>query len=313
MKAVDPDIKVGAVLGTPPDDSWITRVPEYNWNEDVLLACGRSIDFVIVHWYPQPRGIPNAEPDDVDNVLFRVDGLLTFPRSKVAVMASTLRDSIAEYSGDNAENVEIMMTEVGPGPGLEIPRRRNGLDRGQALGIFAADTFVTAAEHGIVNVDWLELHNGTFLGESEDEVDTPRGPAFSGIRLARLLSGPGDRLVAARSDQPALVVHASAREDGRIGVLLLNTQAPELLPATVTVDLGGAPVAPTGERYDYWPVTTVPTDGGVPEAGATDAGVRPNASSGPIMGPEAFSDMASPFTVEVPSYGATLLLFDAAG
>src|SRR5690606_1369808 len=48
MKAVDPAIKVGAVLNTPPRDySWGP-----NWNDDVLAACGSEIDFAIVHWYP---------------------------------------------------------------------------------------------------------------------------------------------------------------------------------------------------------------------------------------------------------------------
>jgi hypothetical protein len=269
---------------------------------------------VIVHWYPQPPSLRNADDDPIGNALYRTAGLLTYPRTKMATMASTLRESIATHAEDNAENVEIVMTEVGPGPGLEIPRGRNGLpDRGQALGIFAADTYLTAAEHGIVNVAWLELHNGTFLAESDDDEPPAKGPAFTGIRIARLLVGPGDRLVAARSDKPVLVAHASAREDGRIGVLLINTQAPELGVANVSIDFASAGLAGTGERYDYFPRPNPMPDGGVPEAGLPEAaGVPLNAASGEVTGPTPLSGVASPFTVEVPPYGVTLLLLDPA-
>ena len=53
MKAVDPTIKVGAVLTAPgnwPDGQ------SPNWNTSVLTQCGTAIDFVIVHWYPQNPG-----------------------------------------------------------------------------------------------------------------------------------------------------------------------------------------------------------------------------------------------------------------
>ena len=307
MKAVDPSIRIGAVLGTPPaDDSWMTEVDEYYWNDDVLLECGQVIDFVIVHWYPNPPAAPQGG-DPTENELFRVAGLLSFPRTQMPVMMSRLRESVAEFGGDNAENVEVVMTEVGTG--IRVPiSRSGGLDRGQAMGMFAADMYLTAAERGFVNVDWLELHNGTFLAERTHE----KGPAFSGIQMARLLAAPGDRLLAAESNVPSLVAHASVREDGRIGVLLINTQAPELRIANVTIELGGASIARSGERYDYFPRPNQVPDGGMPEAGAPDAGARLNAASGTVTGPMPLSDVESPFTLEVPPYGVTLLLFDPA-
>jgi hypothetical protein len=312
MKAVDPDIKVGAVLGTPPaDDSWMTRVSGYYWNDDVLRECGPIIDFVIVHWYPNPPSAPQ-EDDPTENTLFRVAGLLTYPRTQMPIMMSRLRESISEFGEENANNVEVVMTEVGTG--IRVPQSSSGgLDRGHAMGMFAADMYLTAAEQGFVNVDWLELHNGTFLNERTQQ----KGPAFNGIQMARLLAAPGDRLVAAQSNTPSLIAHASVRDDGRIGVLLINTQAPELRVANVTIDLGGASVARSGDRYDYLPLAhPMPDggtpDGGMPEAGAPDAGVRLNAASGTVTGPTPISDVESPFTLEVPPYGVTLLLFDPA-
>lgn len=317
MKAVDPTIKVGAVLGTPPaDDSWMRAVPRYYWNDDVITECGDVIDFGIVHWYPNP---PSAamQDDPTVNSLYRTAGLLTFPRNQIPVMVSRLRETFAEHAGDNAENIEIVMTEVGTG--IRVPSGRNGgPNRTHAMGIFAADMYLTTAEHGFVNVDWLELHNGTFLNEAAQA----KGPAFTGIQLARMLAGPGDRLVTATTTTsattPWLVAHASLREDGRVGVLLINTQAPELGSASVTVTIEGAEVGASGERYDYFPVAASPTmpDGGAPttDAGASDGGTSfsPVGASGTIDGPTSFSDMQSPFTVELPPYGVSLFLFDAA-
>ena len=51
MKAVDPTIKIGAVVSTPPGDySW----DDFNntgerWTPQVLSQCATNIDFVIAH------------------------------------------------------------------------------------------------------------------------------------------------------------------------------------------------------------------------------------------------------------------------
>jgi hypothetical protein len=197
------------------------------------------------------------------------------------------------------------MTEVGTG--IRVPSGRNGgLDRGQAMGIFAADMYLTAAEQGFVNVDWLELHNGTFLDESM----TPnKGPAFGGIRMAHLLAEPGDTLVDVSSDVSSLVVHAARRQDGRVAVMLINTQAPELSPANVTVSFAGGEVGSSGERYDYAPPSLEPPPEDDPEALAAWALIV--GKEGPIEGPIGFSNLRSPFTLQIPPYGLTVLLFDA--
>ncbi|GCE24445.1 hypothetical protein [Dictyobacter kobayashii] len=58
MKAVDPSIKIGAVLTAPgnwPDGQTSTSSPQ-PWNDTVLSTACSSIDFVIAHWYPQGPG-----------------------------------------------------------------------------------------------------------------------------------------------------------------------------------------------------------------------------------------------------------------
>ena len=59
MKQVDPSIKIGAVLATPPDDySWsyadlndndFKNSNEPYWNDEVLAHAAGAIDFVMVH------------------------------------------------------------------------------------------------------------------------------------------------------------------------------------------------------------------------------------------------------------------------
>ena len=54
MKAVDPTIKIGAVLTTPGNwpDGIVAAGDAGTWNQVVLSVAGPSIDFVILHWYP---------------------------------------------------------------------------------------------------------------------------------------------------------------------------------------------------------------------------------------------------------------------
>ena len=56
MKAVDPSIKIGAVLTLPGNwpDSVVASGDSGDWNKTVLSDAGGAIDFVIVHWYPSP-------------------------------------------------------------------------------------------------------------------------------------------------------------------------------------------------------------------------------------------------------------------
>src|SRR4029077_16603925 len=106
----------------------------------------------------------------------------------------------------------------------------------QAAGLFAADAYASLLEAGFANIDWLQLHNGSFLSEQTQA----KGPAFNGIRMVHLLAAPGDTLVTASSDQSVIAAHAATRADGTLGIMLINKQ-----PTTstlVTVTINGAPL-----------------------------------------------------------------------
>ncbi len=54
MKAVDPTIKIGAVLTMPGNwpDGIVGGGDTGTWNQEVLTRAGDAIDFADVHWYP---------------------------------------------------------------------------------------------------------------------------------------------------------------------------------------------------------------------------------------------------------------------
>jgi alpha-L-arabinofuranosidase len=139
MKAVDPKVKIGAVLTTPGFWPDAEKAPgdTADWNNTVLSIAGRSIDFVIVHWYP--GGTTTAD-------------LLNTP-SRIAGVRSSLRSLIAKYAGPDAASVEIAVTET---DAVGSPALTS-----QAAALFAPDTYMTWFEQGATHVDWWNLHNGT--------------------------------------------------------------------------------------------------------------------------------------------------------
>lgn len=271
MKAVDPSIRVGAVLTAPgnwPDGQTSDASPQ-PWNDTVLpIACG-AVDFVVVHWYPQG---PTGESDA---------GLLASPRKgestsvsftpDIPSMVATLKAQLAAYCGPHAPAVQIMVTEtnsVAYNPGKQTTSLVNAL--------FLADQLSTWFENGVTNVDWWALHNSPFdgnvdpslygsyrfgdygvlsagstsaAGAVEPAVDTPF-PSFFGLTMLSYLGHDSqDALVRATSSNELVSVHAVKQRDGKVNVLLINKD-----PATrydVTVSLSGTATGGWARVYRY--------------------------------------------------------------
>jgi hypothetical protein len=258
MKAVDPSIQVGAVLNTPPlDYSWGP-----DWDQDVLAACGMNIDFAIIHWYPSSTAA----------------GLMQAAEREVPNMFAALSSLFAAV-GPRATPIQVAVTEMGPAPGIQISSQQ-----GQMLGVFVTEGYLSMFEHGVFNVDFLELHKGGFLSSPGER----KGPAYKAIQMMHELAKPGDALVSTTSSTPEIAVHAATRADGSLGVMLVNTSA--TANVTVTATLDGDVRFSSVKRFDY-----------TPSSGASD---------GSIQGPTDASDLASPFTIRVPLYSIALLEFE---
>lgn len=259
MKAVDPSIKVGAVLATPRtsafvswntigdyiwsyadlNDDGVKQANEPYWNDEVLSHTDGSlgkvadnIDFVISHWYPTP-----------DN---GASGIVHEPRLTIPVMINGttagqdsgsnagLRDSIAAWRSDhNPKGLEIFITET-DGYG--------GSDQA-ADGLFAADAYVTFFDHGVSNVDWLEIHNGeSFLTSNANDPNF----AYWGIQSVHKLAQAGDELVATATTENDVRIHAARKSDGSVAVMILNMNTTS---RTVNVAINGSSLAENGVRY----------------------------------------------------------------
>jgi hypothetical protein len=256
MKAVDPTIKIGAVLTAPgnwPDG----QAPD--WNSNVLARCGSTIDFVIVHWYPVT---PGQETDAA---------LLAAPQSGfggspgIAAMMTRLKALIAQYGGANAANIQVLVTETN-----SVPYNPGKQSVSLVNGMFVADAMLTWVENGAASVDLWDLHNGSAINNNsaslygsanygdygilsngsanEPAPDTPQ-PTYYGVQMLTRLGKPGDTLVAASSSNSLLTAHAVRQANGNLALLLINKDLSNTTIATVS--LTGYTPSATGTVHTY--------------------------------------------------------------
>jgi alpha-L-arabinofuranosidase len=261
MKAVDPTIKIGAVVTTPgnwPDGVTNSASPQ-PWNTTVLSTACSSIDYVIPHWYAQN---PGSESDA---------GLLG-DSSQIAGMVSTLRSEINRYCGARASSIQILVTEtnsVSSNPGKQTVSTVNAL--------FQADDYMNWLENGVANVDWWTLHNNAVAGNvssslygnaqygdygilsnatctsttsniCEPAADTPF-PAYYGLLMLSKLGNAGDTMVLSSSSQSLVSVHAVKQANGDLAVMLINKDPNNTY--SVSLALNGYTPATTATAYSY--------------------------------------------------------------
>ncbi|KHD76995.1 alpha-L-arabinofuranosidase [Actinoplanes utahensis] len=222
MKAVDPSIKVGAVLTMPGNwpDAIVGPGDQGSWNQEVLSRAGSAIDFVDVHWYP--GGATPAEA-------------LTKP-AQITDAVHLLRRQIDRYAGANAARIGISMTETN----VDVGRNT------QPGALYLADVYSGLLAQGVFTVHWWNVHNGlgtvsTIAGQTDygdygllssgncnadnsvcqPPLNTPFAP-YHALSLIGSFAQPGDRFVAAGTDDPLVSAHAVRKADGDVAVLLIN-------------------------------------------------------------------------------------------
>ena len=221
MKAVDPSIKIGAVLTLPGNwpDSVVASGASGDWNQQVLSIAGSAIDFAIVHFYP-----PSSLGASVVNAPDQLGGEL-----------AQLRQEINQYAGAHGPGIQVAMTETDG---------NNFMDT-QPGALYGADTYMTALENGVFTVDYWDLRNGaaaistapdgaTDYGDEgvlssggcvgstcEPPMSTPF-PSYYAISMLSKLGLPGDTMVNAGTDQQLVTAHAVRNADGDLSVMLIN-------------------------------------------------------------------------------------------
>jgi hypothetical protein len=276
MKAVDPSIKVGAVI-TPGETSYAnyTDHPATNprtgqarngWTP-VMLATLRSLgvtpDFVIHHHYPQT---PGAESDA---------GLLQ-TASSWALDAADLRQQLNDYLGAAAAGVELVCTEnnsVHTYPGKQTTSLVNGLFLADSLGALLHTEFnalvwwclrgsaSTGNNNSASLYGWRLYGTYGIVNSATPAAPADRYPTFYVAKMLQAFARGGDQLVDASSDYPWLTAHAAKRADGSLALLVINKSATAALNANISID--GFIPGSNGNVYSY----------GIPQDEAARTGV----------------------------------------
>lgn len=250
MKAVDPTIKVGAVVTMPGNwpDGLTAEGDPGPWNQAVLSIAGPKIDFIDVHWYPGGTAAESlARTSHIPDAIY------------------LLREQINRFAGkEHASRIGISFTE------LNVDEGRNT----QPGALFLADAYSGLLAHGVFTVHWWNVHNGigtvsTVAGQTDygdfgllssggctpdgsvcqPPVNTPFAP-YHALSMMNLFAQAGDQFIRAETDQPLVSAHAVRRRNGDLAVLLLNKDPDHSY--AVTVDYAGfAPAsgAPTVHTY----------------------------------------------------------------
>jgi hypothetical protein len=268
MKAVDPSILVGATLTLPVaslDDPSSGYAPD--WNPTVLKTACKSVDFAAYNWHPG-----NSSNDE--NWKTMDDGILL--GSLTGALPHILMESIAEDKA-NCPAGKILRIAFAQVSQLSWPK----IEHPNVLSVFTADTYATLGEDGISNVNWFQLRDGGLLDNGKPT------PAYYGLQMAHLVAyRPGDSYVAASSARD-LSVHATRRQEGVVGVMLINRDRHDAKKVKITI-ANGQNLASAGVQFDYGPAQQA-------------AGTGPAKSTATLDGASVM--------VTVPAYGIVDMLF----
>ncbi|MDR3458482.1 MAG: hypothetical protein P4N60_13605 [Verrucomicrobiae bacterium] len=248
MKAVDPTIKIGAVVDITEDGTVNnndhpvvnprTGVTHYGWTP-VMLTYMRSNncipDFVIEHNYGPTAG-------DTQDLLYSKGW---------SADAARLRQMLNDYLGNAAMNVTLEVTENGTG----------GDRQGDSLpgGLFYADSIGQILQTEFNSRIWWDLRNGAgtvansdpeFYGWRTNADGSVLGdggivyglggvasayPTYYCAKLLPHFATEGDTVVPATSDYPLLAVYSVKRTNSALTLLVINKSSASNLTANINL------------------------------------------------------------------------------
>ncbi|HUZ06926.1 MAG TPA: LamG-like jellyroll fold domain-containing protein, partial [Candidatus Paceibacterota bacterium] len=302
MKAVDPTIKIGAVID-PTEDGYAnytnhpvvnprTGVTHNGWTP-VMLTYMRSNncipDFVIEHNYGPAAG-------DTQDLLYSKGW---------ASDAANLRQILNDYLGSAATNVTLEVTENGTGGDRQNVSLPGGLFYADSIGQILQTEFNSRVwwdlrnGHGTVaNPDpayygWRTNADGSVLSDGGIVYGLGGAgnlyPTYYCAKLMPKFAADGDTVVRATSDYPLLAAYAVKRTNGTLTLLVINKSASSSL--TANFNLSGYVPYGNAAIYSYG----IPQD----EAARTGDGSPDIAQSNFIGAAAGFSATFAPFSATV--------------
>ena len=306
MKAVDPSIKIGAVIQASEDsdvnypDEVVTNprtgTPHSGWSAVMLSTfkqLGVTPDFVVYHRYEQA---PFGEND----------AFLLGAARGWAGNAASIRQLLNDYLGGRAKRVEINSTEtnsVYAQPGKQTTSLVNGL--------FLADSLGNIMKTEFNSCFWWDLRNNQEAGNNNSPslygwrrygdyglvnyTDPPgpadRYPTFYVQKLLTHYARGGETVVDASSDYNGLAVYAVRDHHSRtLNLLIINKHPIAALNTSVTID--GFRIGQSADVYTY----------GIPQDDAARTGI------GSADVAQSTATLAGPtFTLTPGPYSATVI------
>jgi hypothetical protein len=309
MKAVDPTIKIGAVVD-PAEDGTVnnqdhpvvnprTGVTHYGWTP-VMLTYMRSNncipDFVIEHNYGPAAG-------DTQDLLW----------PKIwATDAANLRQMLNDYLGDAATNVTMEVTENGTGGDKQAVSLPGGLFYADSLGQILQTEFNSriwwAMHNGggpVTDPDpafygWRKDGSGNYISDggivNGDGVGANGYPTYYVAKLLTHFARGGDTVISASSDYPLLATYAVQRTNGTLTLLVINKSSSANL--TANFNLSGYAPATNATVYSY----------GIPQDEAARTGI-----GSPDVAQTNFTGVQGNFSATFAPFSASVMVLNPSG
>jgi alpha-N-arabinofuranosidase len=266
MKAVDPTIKIGAVIALGEDEfanypdrqvvNPRTGVTHRGWTPvmlDTLRQLGVLPDYVVYHRYEQG---PGGESD-----IYLLNSAASW-----ADDATRIRQMLRDYLGQDSKFVELAVTEhnsVFSNPGKQTTSLVNGLFYADAIGNLLKTEFNAML--------WWDLRNGQEAGNNNSSTlygwrrygdygivnaADPAGPAdryptFYVKKLLKHFARGGEDVIKAVSDYRGLGVYAVKAPDKSVRILVINKNPSAALNTEIAIHPGGLRRGDKATVYSY--------------------------------------------------------------
>lgn len=248
MKAVDPGIKVGAMLREQKGSFDVNELKDMtdNWNKGVLEEVKNDADFLIVHQYFTTFKDANAASILASDI-------------KISSLKDSVQSEVKRYTGFKPTKFPVALTEYNS-RGIFTENIINGIFLSNVLGEIIKSGYGFSTMW-VLEWKWSGNDKGSHALMSvsnPDQVDYTARPAF--IPLYYFSKCFGDQLVKSASSDAKVRVYASTFTSGETGVVLTNNSNLEKTIRLNVSDKSGKPEIKKCQWFEFYGTTIEPAE-----------------------------------------------------